>query len=217
MSGQVFSDEEWEKLYPLLQARVAFWIRTARVPLWTRQRESIMEDIVQDTLLKTLAYAKRAERGEACKIDSLENFSAVIAHNCFIDALRKDIHALPLLQDAYEPARYIDSGASSEWSEQAIENVHREVLFAQAARWIVKFPDKQRTAILIDLANKMYFDSLFPTPMQRAFVSAGIPLQEYQRPLPRDAGARARHAAHLSLAYKRLAELAYMQRYMLVA
>ena len=63
----------------------------------------------------------------------------------------------------------------------------------------------------------MYFDPFKSTPLQDALASVGIDMHDYQKPLPNDKQGRARYAAHLSLAYKRLAFLAYMQRYTLVA
>ena len=217
MSGSRFKDEEWENLYPLLRTRVARWVRFTRVPLWTKQREEIIEDIVQDALLKIFAYEQKVERGEARSIDSLESICAVTAYHCYVDALRRDRNVVPLIQDALEPGAYVIRGFDVDPSELAVENIYHELVFIQAASWIVCLPDKQRIALLIDLANRMFFDPFRSTPLQKALASVGIDMHDYKKPLPGDKQARARHAAHLSLAYKRLALLAYMQRYILVA
>ncbi len=217
MFGQLFSEKDWENLYLILKPRVANWVYTSRVPTWTRQRESIIEDLVQETLLKTVAYAKRAACGIVRIIDSLENISATIAYHCFVDLRRRDLRLLPLIQDHPESVEYEVEWLDEDLSELAINNIHHELLFVQAACWIVTFPIKQRTALLVDLANRMYFDPFQSTPLQEAFASVGINMRDYNKPLPSDAKGRARHAAHLSLAFKRLALLAYMQRYMIVA
>lgn len=217
MSGYGFKDEEWENLYPLLHARIARWVCTSRSPSWARQRHEIIEDIVGEAMVRIVAYAKRAECGNARVIDSLEKISAVTAYHCYVDAFRRDRNVVPLMQDAQEPGEYVIRGFDVDPSELAIENIHRELLFIQAARWIANLPDKQRTALLTDLANRMYFDPFQSTPLQEALASVGIDMLDYMKPLPEDKQARARHAAHLSLAYKRLALLAYMQRYTLVA
>lgn len=217
MPGSRFKDEEWERLYPLLRARVARWVRFARVPLWVKQRDEIVEDIVQDAFLKICAYEQRVECGEARSIDSLESMCAVTAYHCYVDALRRDRNVVPLMQDALEPGEYVIRGFDIDPSELAIENIYRELLFIKAARWIAGLPDRQRTALLIDLANRMFFDPFRSTPLQKALEAAGIDMRNYKKALPGDKQARARHAAHLSLAYKRLALLAYMQRYTLVA
>ena len=218
MSGYCFKDQDWENLYPLLHARVARWVCTSRIPLWAHQcRNAIVEDIVQEALLKTFVYAQRAARGEVRLIDSLEKISAATAYHCYVDALRRDRNMVPLIQDAQEPIEYAITNVDVDPSELAIDNIHYELIFIQAARWIVNFPDKQRTALLTDLANRMFFDPFQATPLQKALASVGIDMRDYNKPLSYDKKARAKHAAHLSLALKRLTELAYIQRYTLVA
>lgn len=213
----LFSEEDWGNLYLALKPRIANWVYTSRVPTWTRQRDSIIEDLVQETLLKTIVYAKRTASGIVRLIDSLENISVTIAYHCFTDLRRQDLRVLPLRQDQSEATECEVREGDEDPSEQTIDNIQYELLFIQAARWIVHLPEKQRTALLIDLANRMYIDPLQPTPLQEALASVGIAIRDYQKPLPHDRQARARHAAHLSLAYKRLASLAYMQRYTIVA
>ena len=212
MTGSRFKDEEWESLYPLLRSRVARWVGTSYSPLWTHQRNEIVEDIVEEAIARIVAYAKRAERGEVRVVDSLEKISAVTAYHCYVDALRRDRNMVPLIQNAQEPCEYAMNEAEVDPSEQAIDNIHYELLFIHAARWIVNFPEKQKTALLVDLANRMFFDPFQPTPLQKALASAGIDMRDYNKPLPFDAKVRALHAAHLSLALKRLTETARMQR-----
>jgi hypothetical protein len=98
------------------------------------------------------------------------------------------------MEDAIDPA------------EVSIEQTYQEWLFTLLARKIATFPEKQRVALLIDLANRMCFDT-HPTPLQQAFLQVGIRLQEYQQPGPRDPVGRNRHASLVSQAYKRLAHL----------
>lgn len=217
MSNFSFPEEEWEKLYPLLHTRVAGWVFSSRLPLWSKQRNEIVEDIVQDALLKTFAYTQRVERGEARSIDSLESISAVTAYHCYVDALRHDRRLQPLPPELEESAGIWVSRVDADPAELAIDNIHYELVFIMAAHWIADLPEKQRAALLTDLANRMYFDPFQSTPLQDALASVGIDMRDYQRLLPGEKKARARHAAHLSLAYKRLAFHAYVQRYALVA
>lgn len=217
MSNCSFTEEEWENLYPLLHTRVASWVFSSRLPLWAKQRSEIIEDIVQDALLKTFAYSLRVERGEARIIDSLERISTVTAYHCYVDALRHDRRLQPLPPELEESAGVPVSRVDADPAELAIDNIHYELVFILAARWIADLPEKQRAALLTDLANRMFFDPFQSTPLQDALASVGIEISEYQKPLPGDKQARARHAAHLSLAYKRLAFHAYLQRYALVA
>lgn len=224
-TGHADDSEKWEMLYPLLHARVARWVCSTRIPLWTYQRKEVIEDIVQDALLRTVAYMRRAERGEARMVDSLESMSIVTAYHCYVDSLRRDRHLIPLSQEADASTEYLVSLGSIELQEQeqespldrATEAVYSEDLFTQVAHEVAHFPLKQRDALLIDLANRMYFDPYCLTPLQQAFADAGIHLQEYRRPLPTDRMVRARHAAHLSLAYKRLAALSNVRLWSFVA
>jgi DNA-directed RNA polymerase specialized sigma24 family protein len=155
MSDQCFSEADWGYLYLVLKPRVARWVCTTRIPLWTRQRNEIIEDIVQDAILKTFAYAQRAIRGEVRMIDSLESVSSVTAYHCYVDTRRRDQRMLPLAQEYDESIESSINWIEMDPVEQAINNIQDELIFIQAARWIVKFPDKQRTALLTDLAIRM--------------------------------------------------------------
>lgn len=217
MSNFSFSEEEWGKLIPLLRERVARWVCTSCRLSWTRQRHDIIEDIVGEAIVKLVAYAQRAELGAVSEIDSLEKIAHVTAYHCYVDAYRRDEKIVPLIQDSEEPGVYVIRVADIDPTEIAIDNIYYELVFIQAARWIATFPEKQRGALLTDLANRMYFDPFQTTPLEDALASVGIEIRNYRKPLPVDKQARARHAAHLSLAYKRLAFHAYMLRYALVA
>ncbi len=89
---------------------------------------------------------------------------------------------------------------------------YQEQLLTQVAREIANFPKKQRKALLIDLANRMYFDKQ-PTPLQKAFLEAGIQLEQYRQPLPKDIQERNQHASLLNHANKRIAQLPCVQEY----
>lgn len=217
MPDQCFRDEEWEHLYPLLRTRIARWVCSSYSLSWTRQRHEVIEDIVGETIVKVVAYAQQAALGTVREIDSLEKIATVTAYHCYVDVLRRDRRLQPLLPEFEEPAGLPVNRADTDPSELAIDNIYYELIFIQAARWIAALPTKQRSALLTDLANRMYFDPFHTTPLQDALAAVGIEMRDYQKPLPADKQARARHAAHLSLAYKRLALLAYIQRYTLVA
>jgi len=211
MSDQLFSDEKWAEISTLLHVRVTRWVYNSRVPVWTKQRKEIIEDIVQEALLKTVNYMGRVERGEVRMIDSIEKISSVIAYHCYIDAIRRDQRLLPLIEDAQGSIVYKIIPLEVDPFEQAVNNVHFELIYLYVARCIVKFPDKQRTAILMDLANRMCFDPFSQTPLQKAFASVGICMEDYKRPLQQDKGERAKHASLLSYAYRRLIESMSMQ------
>jgi DNA-directed RNA polymerase specialized sigma24 family protein len=206
--------EEWDHLYLRLYPLVRRWVSATHVPGWRGQESSVVEDIVQNTMIRVLHYMQRAEHQEVGPITSIQRLADVIAHLCYTDMWRHDRRVLPIDQESYESAAEPDISTFDDLLDVAINNIHQELLFAQIARWIVSFPEKQRTAFLIDLANRMHFDRFSLTPLQQAFANVGIPLQEYQQPVPQEAKARAQHAANLSLAYKRLTQMAYWEKHM---
>ncbi|WP_376796743.1 hypothetical protein [Thermogemmatispora sp.] len=199
-------DMPWEQLYCLLRPRVAHWVHSSSLSSWSRQREEIVTDIVQETMMRLIHYARRAERGEVAPIDSLEHLSLMVAYNCFRDLWRRDHCLIYIIQHDCASQRASLLSPDPDQFEAALDRVFEEWLFSFLAREIVNFPEKQRTALLIDLANRMHFGPQ-PTVLQRAFLEVGIDLQQYQRELPADPAERGRHASLLSLAYKRLARI----------
>src|SRR5579859_5344978 len=168
MANYGFNEEEWANLYPLLRNRVARWVGRSRVPMWNSRRDLIVEDIVSEAILKMIMYAQRAECGEVRMIDSLESISSVTAYHCYVDALRRDRHLQPFMPEFEEPIGTSASRGEVDPSEVAIDNIDYELLFIHVARWIAILPDKQRAALLIDLANRMYIDPFEATPLQEA-------------------------------------------------
>jgi hypothetical protein len=104
--------------------------------------------------------------------------------------------------------------SGSDASELAINNLFREWLYIKLSQDIVRFPEKQRRALLVDLANLMHFDEE-PTPLQQAFLNQKIRLQDFQQPLPINSVERSRHASLVSLAYRRVSKLSSMKPYVM--
>lgn len=203
------SDSTWQKLSLLLRPLIKRWVYRYRVPSWKGQELDIVEDILQESLFRIFKYAKKAECGEVPPIELLERISIVIAHNCCKDMRRKDqrLTRFPLDEQMFghQAVRSIGPDAS----EIAINNLFREWLYIKLSQDIVRFPEKQRRALLVDLANLMHFDEE-PTPLQQAFLKQKIRLQDYQQPLPINAVERTRHASLLSFALKRVSRLKHV-------
>jgi DNA-directed RNA polymerase specialized sigma24 family protein len=216
ISADLSDEATWNHLYSALRSRTRYLVYSFVLPSWRGQEEDIIEDIVQETLRRLIERAHKSERGEAPPIQSAEHIMMIIAQNYCTDLRRRDRrviriipsdHSVEVHQDTSEQAHPFDSGT---------ENVYQEKLFEIAAREIANFPDKQRTALLIDLANRMSFATHI-TPLQKAFLSIGIQLQQYQRPIPSSPLERTRHFSLLSYAYKRVAHLPCIQAYTAVA
>jgi len=86
------------------------------------------------------------------------------------------------------------------------DNVFQEPLLISLAHEIADFPDNERTALLIDLANRTSFGTQ-PTRIEQAFLGVGVRLQDYAPLLPKDPVERSKHVFFLNLAYRRIAEI----------
>lgn len=202
--GCNLDDEQvWERLSKILHAYARHCVYSSHLSAWKGKEEDIVDDIVQETLYRCFEYARRAELGEVSPIYSLKHLAMRIAHNYYIDLLRRDQRLVCSSSDdsLFEIPAIRDIPISP--FEIALEHVSQEEFFACVAREIARFPRKQREALLSDLANRMDFDVEL-TPLQKAFASVGIHLQSYRQPIPLDQGERAKQASLRSIAYRRL-------------
>jgi DNA-directed RNA polymerase specialized sigma24 family protein len=198
------SEATWIDLYASLRSLVRSLVYSFHVTSWCGQEEDMIEDVVQETVRRIFERARKAERGEAEPIYSLKHMMITIAQNYCKDLWRSDrrlLHILPQ-EDVLEPVAKKDGQAHT--FDTVTENVFEELLLEAVAHEITNFPFIQRKAILIDLANRMCFDSQ-PTPLQKAFINEGIQLKQYQLPLPTDPLERSRHVSSLCYAYRRVA------------
>ncbi len=203
----------WIDLYSSLRSLARYLVYSYRVASWWGQEEDMIEDVVQETARRIVEYARKVERGKAEPIFSLKHMMSTIAQNYCKDIRRHDLRLsrIPPQNDAIEPV--VNEEDHVYTSDEVTEQVFEESIFTSVAHEIASFPDKQRNALLIDLANLMCFD-IQPTPLQKAFLKEGIQLEQYQLPLPTDPKRRSRHIASLSYAYKRVSCLPCVQEYM---
>jgi len=210
------SDSTWKKLYPLLESLARYFVYSSNIPSWRGQEKDVIEDIVQETARRIIERSQKAARGEVPPTQSLKKMLFTVARNYCIDLCRRDRRLMRLqtqdavLQTFLNPTNQVDL------AEAGVENVYMEMLFRLVAREVVSFPDKQRRAILMDVASRMHFDR-HPTPLQQAFLDVGIDLREYQQALPSSPGEVSRHSALVSYAYKRVVSLRQVQKYIALA
>lgn len=209
----IITDLQWSTLYSFLPPRVRRWVYFSQISSWLGQEEDVVDDIVHEAIARTASYAQRVERGEVPVIGSLEGLSLVIARHYFEDLRRRDWRFTRMLTDDCSSGIPVFLFSRSDLLLEAVpEHVFLESIIVKLPSEIVKFPDKQRTALLIDLANRMDFGGP-PTILQLAFLNVGIQMQDYQIPLPVDPTLLSRHRSLLSLAYRRLKELARVKEY----
>jgi DNA-directed RNA polymerase specialized sigma24 family protein len=198
---------DWEELYRILPPYVLSCIRCAGIPAWYRQEYDVVEEIVQEIVVRIFTYTQKVEQGKAFPIHSLQHFSRMVAHNHCEDLRRKERRFAATSYDEALADPDEHSGNRIDPIEQVLEDMMLTHLFPEVARRIADFPRKQRTALLIDLANLSDFDESVDTtftPLEQAFLAVGIHLVDYRGPLSDDVAARSRHSASLSYAYRRL-------------
>ena len=202
----LYNDTTWQKLYPLLRPLVKHWVYSSGVSSWKGQEDDVVDDIVQEAITRLFQYSQRAERGEVVPIDAIEHMIKVVALNYCRDLKRRERRLLRPSIDERSYGEPVDSTNTVDPAEIAIDETFQEWLFERLSQEIVKFPKKQRIALLIDLANRMHF-AVQPSLLQRAFSRRGVKLQDFRHLFPKNPLERSRHAASLSLAYKRVANL----------
>src|SRR2546421_7690828 len=210
------SEATWNNLYASLRTFARYLVYSFSLPSWRGQEEDIIEDIVQETARRVIERTRKAERGEAAPIHSLKHMMTIIAQNYCTDLWRSDRRLLHMPPQDYAPENLVGVDEQAHTLDAVTENVYQESLFMLIAHEIASFPDKQRKALLIDLANRMSFDTR-PTALQKAFLEEGIQLQQYQQPLPTNPQERGRHVSLVSYAYRRVAHLSCVEEYLSAA
>lgn len=211
---QTVSDQVWGELYSALRPYILSWVYSSGVGSWHGQEHDIADDILQEAVIRTLKYTKLVEKGNGSPIHSITCFGRTVAHNHFRDLRRRELRLIRPVQDG--DMLFIPIGGEEvDPSEVALESLMRISVLMALARMIVDFPTKQRTALLIDLANHADLTDE-ENQLQTAFNTVGIDLHEYCRILPNDPLERSRHAASLSMAYKRLRQCFRLQAHDLV-
>ena len=170
----------WHAIYCLLSSCVTKWVRSAKVQSWQGQRDDIIAEIMQEAIMRTLRRIHRGNCGELPPVYSIEGLCVKIAHNCFIDLIRRDQRLFLIgSHTPYQSDSFALAHEAEDFSDTATENVYTATLFRLIVSEIVKFPPKLRTALFIDLACRMSFKGE-PTMLQQAFREAGIDLEPYR-------------------------------------
>lgn len=209
---QVSSQANWQTLYRQITAIVTPWVRSANLPTWKTQREDIIDEIVQETMMKVWKRICRGENGELSPVYSVEGLCVRVAYNIFIDMVRRDRRLVPMASKSGDDAPCDIPDEGKDYSEVAVDNVYTAGLFRQVAVAIQAFPSKLRAALISDLVNRMSFRDE-ATPLQQALLGAGIDLEQYRSRHSADPVARSRQASLASLGYKKVATLACIQGY----
>lgn len=204
-SIKVIEDKEilCSQLYVLLRPSVKHWVYTSHVSCWSGQQEDIVDDIIQETLLKTHIYLLRAEKGEVEQIEDIEHFALTIAHNYCRDLQRKDQRLDRYEMYASTSLERVIKSKAVDPSEIATDHVYQVWIFLKLASFVVSISKMQKTALLRDLAPRMSFGNS-PTPLQKAFAARGMEFQVYQDWRGNNKREQSQHASNLSLALRQI-------------
>lgn len=205
------SDRVWVELYSALRPYILGWVYSSGVSSWHGQENDIADDILQEAVIRTLKYTKLVESGRSLPINSMTCFGRTVAHNHFRDLRRRELRLVrPTTQDGTESVIFITKDEEEDPADMALDRLMLLSLLMTLARIIVDFPSKQRTALLIDLANHADLSDE-PSHLHSVFLEVGIELRDYCCTLSSDPLERSRHAASLSIAYKRLRQVFNLQ------
>ncbi len=199
----------WKSLYHKLHPCVRKFVYSHRFSLSKGQENDVVEDLLQEAVIRVFKYVKRAAEGHVAPIDSIERFGYTIALNVCRDWWRKE-RRMQLYQSLDDGVP--EDALSRAWvlnpEEVALNLVYQEWIFMKVARDIARFPQKTRQALLIELAERTCFDDE-PTPLQKAFLQQGIRLADYQGLKPADPKLRNRHNSLANHAFNRVKTFSY--------
>lgn len=207
--NDICSEAIWKELYHKLDPCVRRFVYSHRFSPSKGQENDVIEDLLQEAVIRVFKYVKRAAEGHVAPIDSIERFGYTIALNVCRDWWRKERHVL-LCQSLDEgvPEDALNRAWVLNPEEVALNLVYQEGIFMKAARDIAQFPQKTQRALLIELAERTFFDAE-PTPLQKAFLQQGIRLADYQKLKPTDPKLRSRHNSLANQALKRVKAFSY--------
>ena len=193
----------WDELKSWLKPHILAWLYQYHLPLWFGQEQDIANDVLQETFIRILKYTNRSVLTGSRAIEALESFGMTVARNYIRDMWRKEYRLIPFTTLSASSENNIPGLSLTDPSELALFNIMSRETLVSLACLIKNFPPGQRRALLIDLAQRSDFDEE-SGPLHVIFLELGINLYEYKLVCPLNAGERARHAALLSVAYKRL-------------
>ena len=210
------SDESLSKLYHATRPRVKGIVHLCGIIGWRGQEYDIVEDHVQEAVTRTWEFSQQAACSEAPALRSPEAMCMTIARHYSIDRMRQSRRFVRLEQNNCASEGWIVRKHQVNLLEEVVDQAYEESLLLMLPAKIIEFPNKQRRALLIELVNRMDFDGEL-TPLQQAFLKVGVQLQDYQRALPEDPVELSRHRSLVSIAYKRVANLACVKQYISAA
>jgi RNA polymerase sigma factor (sigma-70 family) len=205
-------DASWFTLYSWLKFQVRNWVYTSHTLRWQGEEEETIEDIVSEAIMHILDRIHKANSGEADPIKSLYGFARQVAHNYFIDLLRRDRKSLRLSQLTADGEDAAIKLFLVDIEEAVLKAVCDEQFFKLLGQQIVTLPKRQKEAVLRDHARLME-NMVDPAPLLHAYQKVGIQLNDYCNYATLSLSEKRRHSALLHIAYKRLSRSPLLRQY----
>ncbi len=205
------NEQSWSQLYASLRHPVTLYVHMYAAPTWIEQRYDLIEDIIQEIATRMFRQTQLNDTHEGTPIRNIESFCHIMVRNYCRDLWRKEKRVSFFPRDAYAFDAAIMYELSEDPLEATLDDLTTNAVLIEVARIIVDFPERQRTALLIDLARYNDFGEE-PTLLEKILANVGITLRAYRGALPQTPIERGRHNASLSYAYKRL-RLTYCTEY----
>jgi DNA-directed RNA polymerase specialized sigma24 family protein len=206
------SEQSWSQLYASLRSPVTMYVHMYAAPTWIEQRYDLIEDIIQEIAMRMFRQTQLNDTNEGTTIRNIESFCHIMVRNYCRDLWRKEKRVSFFPKDTYAfDASIIAYDLSEDPLEATLDDLTTNSVLVETARIIADFPERQRTALLIDLARYNDFGNE-PTLLEKVLARVGISLRAYRGALPQNPVERGRHNASLSYAYKRL-RLTYHAEY----
>jgi DNA-directed RNA polymerase specialized sigma24 family protein len=209
-------EHTWQKLYTVLRPPATLYVHMYAIPSWKGQVCDLVDDVVQETVIRMYGQTQKFATEEHTSIRSLEAFCHTIARNYCRDLWRKERRLSHFPEDNYTSDALTSAFVDEDQFEDVLDKLATMAIILVVARIIAAFPEKQRTALLIDQARYTDFRGE-PSTLQQALAQVGIRLQDYQHALPATQAERLRHNSLVSIAYKRLREVFHTEHAHLVA
>src|SRR5947209_7422270 len=111
-----FNEEDLEKLYKFLLPIVSRWVYFSYLSLWRGQEYDIIQDIIQETVVRLALYSQQFY------VYFPERICLVIAKRYYLDLKRKDSRVDHIIAETF-----VDE--QRQFWEIAFENVYYEELF----------------------------------------------------------------------------------------
>src|SRR6266576_1774674 len=103
-----FNEISWQKLYSLLRPLVKRWVYSSNVSSWKGQEDDVVEDIIQEAIIRLFQYSQRAERGEVVPIETIEHMIKIVALNYCRDLKRRERRLLRSSADEWSYGEHVD-------------------------------------------------------------------------------------------------------------